>query len=73
MEEFVEKFLFNPNDNWVEYTLRNIVDYKWRRLTKTELFTNILNTIEATNGEIKFASATFHLVAAPGIKVKINS
>lgn len=61
------------NDNWVEYTLRYVVDYKRRRFTKTELFTKILNTIEATNGEIKFASATFHLVEAPEFKVKINS
>mgnify|MGYP000885576438 FL=1 len=60
------------NDNWVEYTLRYVVDYKRRRTTKTELFTKILNTIEATKGEIKFASATFHLVEAPEIKVKIN-
>lgn len=60
------------NDNWVEYTLRYVVDYKRRRTTKTELFTKILKTIEATNGEIKFASATFHLVEAPEIKVKIN-
>lgn len=61
------------NDNCVVFTLRYIVDYKRRRTIKTELFTKILNTIEATNGEIKFASATFHLIEAPGIKVKINS
>lgn len=61
------------NDNWVEYTLRYVVDYKRRRTTKTELFTKILNAVEATNGDIKFASATFHLVEAPEIKVKIDS
>jgi len=61
------------NDNWVEFTLRYVVDYKRRRFTKTELFTKILNTIEATNGAIKFASATFHLVEVPEFKVKINS
>lgn len=61
------------NDNWVEYTLRYVVDFKRRRTTKTELFTKILNTIEATNGEIKFASATFHLVEAPEIKVKLDT
>lgn len=61
------------NDNWVEFTLRYVVDYKRRRFTKTELFTKILNTIEATKGDIKFASATFHLVEAPEFKVKINS
>ena len=60
------------NDNWVEYTLRYIVNYKKRRATKTELFTKILKRVEATNGEIKFASATFHLVEAPEIKIKIQ-
>lgn len=61
------------NDNWVEFTLRFVVSYKKRRATKTELFTKILNQIEATNGEIKFASATFHLVEAPEIKVSIKN
>ncbi len=61
------------NDNWVEFTLRYIVNYKRRRITKTELFTKILHEIESTGGEIKFASATFHLVEAPEFKVKINT
>lgn len=61
------------NDNWVEYTLRYVVSYKKRRATKTILFTNILKEIEATYGEIKFASATFHLVEAPEIKIKMQS
>lgn len=60
------------NDNWVEYTLRFVVGYKKRRATKTALFTKILKEIEATNGEIKFASATFQLVEAPEFKVKIS-
>ncbi len=60
------------NDNWVEFTLRYVVDYKKRRATKTELFTRILKEIESTNGEIKFASATFQLVEVPELKVKIN-
>ena len=50
------------NDNWVEYTLRFVVNYKKRRTTKTELFTKILKEVDATHGEIKFASATFQLV-----------
>lgn len=60
------------NDNWVEYTLRYVVSYKKRRLTKTELFTRILKSIEATNGDIKFASATFHLVDAPELTVRFK-
>lgn len=60
------------NDNWVEFTLRYVVDHKKRRTKKTELFTQILKEIDATNGEVKFASATFHLVEAPELKVKVN-
>jgi len=61
------------NDNWVEFTLRYVVSYKKRRATKTELFTKILQEIEATNGEIKFASATFELVGAPDFNVNLSS
>ncbi|MEO8254550.1 MAG: mechanosensitive ion channel domain-containing protein [Flavobacterium sp.] len=60
------------NDNWVEFTLRYVVSYKKRRATKTELFTKILQEIEATNGEIKFASATFQLVQAPDFNVNLK-
>lgn len=60
------------NDNWVEFTLRYVVDYKKRRATKTELFSRLLKEIEAPGSEVKFASATFHLVEAPEIKVKMQ-
>jgi hypothetical protein len=60
------------NDNWVEFTLRYVVSYKKRRATKTELFTQILKQIEATKGEIKFASATFHLVEAPEFTINLK-
>ncbi len=61
------------NDNWVEFTLRYIVIYKKRRVTKTFLFTNILKAIDATNGAVKFASTTFQLVEPPEIKVKLQN
>jgi len=65
-------FSLIANDNWVEFTLRFVVSYKKRRATKTELFTKILSQIEATNGEVKFASATFHLVEAPELSINIK-
>jgi small-conductance mechanosensitive channel len=61
------------NDNWVEFTLRYVVNYKRRRVTKTLLFSDILKAFEETEGKIKFASATFHLVGAPDLNVKINT
>ena len=60
------------NDNWVQFTLRFVVGYKKRRLTKTLLFTKILTEIEATKGEIKFASATFQLVEGTDFNININ-
>ena len=44
------------NDSGVQCTLRYIVTYNKRRITKTEIFSLILKEIDATNGEIKFAS-----------------
>ncbi len=58
------------NDNWVEFTVRYTVYFKKRRITKSALFTRILAAVEATNGEIKFASATFQLVEGAEIKVR---
>ncbi|PQJ77252.1 mechanosensitive ion channel family protein [Polaribacter glomeratus] len=60
------------NDNWIEFTLRYVVSYKKRRATKTALFTSILEKIEGSNGEVKFASATFQLVEAPEFKVNVK-
>ncbi|WP_026976380.1 mechanosensitive ion channel family protein [Flavobacterium tegetincola] len=60
------------NDNWVEFTLRYVVPFKKRRMTKTALFTAALKRIEATNGAIKFASATFQLVDSPDFIVNIK-
>lgn len=59
------------NDNWMEFTLRYVVDYKKRRVTKDLLFTRILGEVESTNGRVALASATFHLVDAPELTVKL--
>lgn len=60
------------NDNWAEYTLRYVVGYKKRRVTKTILFTKIMKDIEATNGKVSMASATFQLVQAPDFNINIK-
>jgi len=59
------------NDNWMEFTLRYVVDYKKRRFTKDLLFTRLLEEIDRTEGRVALASATFHLVETPEIKVKL--
>ncbi|MGJ9383873.1 mechanosensitive ion channel family protein [Salipaludibacillus sp. CF4.18] len=61
------------NDNWVEFTLRYIVEYKARRSTKDTLFTNILEKIEAQPEKVQLASATFEVVSTPPVDVNIKN
>lgn len=56
------------NDNWVEFTLRYVVDYKNRVGVKDELFTKILEKIESSSNNIELASTTFALTKMPPIK-----
>ena len=60
------------NDNWLEFSLRYVVDFQSRRITTNKLFTKIHDDIIATNGKVQLASATFELVALPSLNVKIN-
>ncbi|MFC4321384.1 mechanosensitive ion channel family protein [Litchfieldia salsa] len=60
------------NDNWVEFTLRYVADYRTRRTTKDLLFTKILEGIDNSSEKIQFASATFDLVELPTVDVNLN-
>lgn len=69
----VEPLIFMiANDNWLEYSLRYVVDFRRRRIIKDRLFTYLLIEIQKTEGKVQFASATFELVSTPPINVKIN-
>lgn len=59
-------------DNWIEFTVRYVTDYKRRRITKDLLFTRIIEEFERSEGKAAFASATFELVDAPPISVTMN-
>ena len=56
-------------DNWVQFNLRYIVDYKKRRYTKHLLNELINKEIQSTNGKINLASATIEIVRIPNINV----
>ena len=49
-------------DNWIEFSLRYVVDYKKRRTTKTELYRGILKKINEAGEKIKIASSTIEIV-----------
>jgi small-conductance mechanosensitive channel len=60
------------NDNWMEFTLRYVVDYKYRRIAKDQLFTRILDEFDQTNGRLAIASTTIHVVETPTFDVRIS-
>ncbi|MGI5818583.1 MAG: mechanosensitive ion channel family protein [Armatimonadota bacterium] len=64
--------LLAPTDNWVQYTLRYVVDYKHRRVTRDRLFRKILQRIERSDGRVQLASATHEIVGLPEIDVTVR-
>lgn len=59
-------------DNWVEFNLRYVVDYKKRRTTKDRLFKDIYAAVIQTEGKVQLASASFEVVGVPDIKIDLN-
>lgn len=57
-------------DNWIQFNLRYIVDYKKRRYTKHLLNELVIKEFEKTNGKIVLASSTIEVIRIP--KLIIN-
>jgi hypothetical protein len=57
-------------DNWIEFTVRYVVDYRKRRWMKDHLFTRILEEIDKSGNRIRLASSTFEVV--PGSVLDVN-
>ncbi|MBN2869002.1 MAG: mechanosensitive ion channel family protein, partial [Flavobacteriaceae bacterium] len=57
-------------DNWIQFNLRYIVDYKKRRHTKHLLNEDIEKEIKKTNGKVLLASKTVEIVKIPNINMK---
>ncbi|WP_340199414.1 mechanosensitive ion channel family protein [Ascidiimonas sp. W6] len=57
-------------DNWVQFNLRYITDYKKRRSVKHQLNEQIGIAFQNTNGKVILASATVELVRIPMLKVE---
>jgi small-conductance mechanosensitive channel len=59
------------NDNWMEFTVRYVVDYKRRRITKDQIFARILEELDKTGGRVAIASTTIHIVETPAFDVRL--
>ncbi len=59
-------------DNWIQFNLRYIVDFKKRRITKHLLNDSIRTEIEKTKGKVILASATVELIKVPELKIDVK-
>jgi small-conductance mechanosensitive channel len=57
-------------DNWIEFTIRYIVDYRRRRFVRDRLFTRILEEVDKSKNRIRLASATFELSNLPRFDIQ---
>lgn len=64
--------LVMANDNWLEFTVRYVVNFKRRRTIKTTLFEKILDEFAATKGRVAIASTTLQLVDIPPLDVNVG-
>jgi hypothetical protein len=54
--------LMAVTDNWLEFTLRYVVNYKQRRIFEDLLFTRLLEEFQKTGEKITIASTTVEIV-----------
>lgn len=60
-------------DNWMEFTLRYVVDVKKRRLIKDQIYTRILEEFERFYPRVSLSSTTMEVVALPPLEVRLNN
>lgn len=59
-------------ENWLQFTLRYIVEYKLRRSTKDRLFTSFLDEIGKVPGQVNIASSTIEITQVPALDVRMS-
>jgi small-conductance mechanosensitive channel len=60
------------NQNWIEFTIRYVVDYKARRSTKDRLFVRVLEEIDREPDRIGIAASTLNVEKLPPVSVRIE-
>ena len=62
------------NENWIEFSLRYVVDYKERRTRKHRIFVRIMEKFEKTEGRVEIASTStdIKLTHMPPLEVGLS-
>jgi len=61
------------NENWINFTIRYVVDYKSRRGTKDKIYTSILDEIKNSDGKIEIAYSTLEVSQNRPYEVNIKN
>lgn len=56
--------------NWIEFTMRYLVDYSKRRTTKDKLYSAILEAFEQTDGRVKIAAPVLQVTELPDLRMR---
>ncbi len=60
------------NQNWIEFNLRFVVDFKARRATKDRLFERILEEIDQTGERVGIAASTLNIEKLAPLEVRLT-
>ena len=60
------------DDNWAEFALRYVVDYKKRRSMKDQISSRILKLIEESAGQIELGAPSFELASIPPLDINVQ-
>ena len=60
------------DENWAEFTLRYVVDYKKRRSTKDRISADILKLIEESGDQIKLGAPSFEVASIPPLDINVQ-
>jgi small-conductance mechanosensitive channel len=63
----------NMKDDWVEFVLRYVVDYKRRRITKDQISVKILELVDSSDKRIVLGSTSFELSAIPSLDIRLKN
>lgn len=64
--------MLHMKENWVEYGLRYVVDYKQRRAMKDKICVRILQAIEQSAGEISIGAPSFEVASLPPLDINVK-
>ena len=60
------------NENWAEFPLRYVVDYKRRRSMKDKICSRILEVIEESDGQIQLGAPSFEFSSIPTLEINVQ-